>query len=150
MSKQGNSQFICRQKNTAALHNPFERVLEAPQMIRLPSPPSVYLSLLWYIYVTNSNQTKKPKLNNPSHKHTLTPSINFPTQYFHPANFCFLLDGEETSADFFCHLSKAIHLLTACGWWESWNWHVKSHVRITLPKSSRKRRKLELDHSGAF
>lgn len=43
----------------------------------LPSPPSVYLSLLWYINVANSNQTKKPKLNNPLPQTHLYPKYVF-------------------------------------------------------------------------
>lgn len=71
----------------------------------------------------------------------------FPLKIFaHPAYFCFLLDREQSAVRIFCHLAKSI--LTACGWWGNWNWHIASQVRKTLPKSSRKRLKLEMGKLG--
>lgn len=68
------------------------------------------------------------------------------TMFTYPAYFCFLLDREQSAVRMFCHLAKSI--LTACGWWGNWNWHITSQVRKTLPKSSRNRLKLEIGKPG--
>lgn len=84
---------------------------------------------------------KNPNASPPPEKRSITPSLLL---------FSTRQGTNILQRGFVVIHPKAFTLLTACRWWESWNWLVTSQGRKILPKSSRTRRKLELDSSGAF